>query len=310
LNQNWKGIVNIGIVHPMIYPETIKGEGPIVETISRIASDDFFDAIEVSWIKDSKTRSEVANILESAFVDVVYCGGPPILIQKLDINSFDNNLRSSSIINVKNLIDEAYSLGAKIIAILSGPDVKPEYREEAKKILVNSLKDICSYAQQKAKEYTLMVSLEYFDQEQDKRLLLGPTIESVDVIKTVRDYYDNVGLTVDLSHLPLLHETPKQALSEAKQYLEHVHIGNCVVNNVNHKLYGDQHPRFGIQGGENSINELSEFLKVLKEIGYFNKKTATRHPVISFEVKPAVGENSEILIANSKRVFKEAWSKI
>ncbi len=77
----------------------------------------------------------------------------------------------------------------------------------------------------------------------------------------------------------------------------------------NHPLYGDQHPRFGIPGGESSIEELTEFLRVLKEIGYFSKKTATRLPVVSFEVKPSSGESSEVLIANSKRVFAEACAK-
>ncbi|MCW4020929.1 MAG: sugar phosphate isomerase/epimerase, partial [Candidatus Bathyarchaeota archaeon] len=122
--------------------------------------------------------------------------------------------------------------------------------------------------------------------------------------------YDNVGLTVDLSHLPLLYETPQQAFTAAKPYLEHVHIGNCVVKDASHPLYGDQHPRFGVSGGENSVEELAEFLRVLKDVGYFNKKTATRLPVVSFEVKPAAGESSEVLIANSKRVLMEAWSKI
>jgi sugar phosphate isomerase/epimerase len=294
----------------MIYPETSHGEGPIYETVSKIAADESFGAIEVSWIKDPNIRSQVASLLETAFIDVVYCSGPPILIQKLDMNSADENTRSKSVEKVKRLVDEAYSLGARIIAVLSGPNVEPKNREKAKTRMVNSLKEVCEYAQEEGKSYTLMVSLEYFDQEQDKKLLLGPTEEAVDVVRKVKDEYENIGLTVDLSHLPLLNETSKDALTTAKPYLEHVHIGNCVLKDERHPLYGDQHPRFGIAGGENSVEELAEFLRVLKDIGYFNKKTATRLSVVSFEVKPAAGESSEVLIANSKRVFAEAWSKV
>jgi hypothetical protein len=108
----------------------------------------------------------------------------------------------------------------------------------------------------------------------------------------------------------LLHESSKKALIKAKPYLEHVHVGNCVYKDRSHPQFGDQHPRFGVAGGENSVEELADFLAVLKGIGYFKKKTATRLPVVSFEVKPAVGESSEVLIANSKRVFAEAWAKI
>ncbi len=293
----------------MVYPETMRGEGPILETISRIATDEFFGAIEISWVKDPNVRGKVSNLLQTSFMDVIYCGGPPILTQKLDMNSIDEQVRSTAVGNVKKLVDEAYTLGAKFFLILSGPNVEPNKREKAKSQLVNSITEICRYAQEKGKDYTLMVSVEYFDQEYDKRLLLGPTSEAADIVRIVKDKYENVGLTVDLSHLPLLNETPRQALTIAKPYLEHVHIGNCVMKDKNHPLYGDQHPRFGIPGGENSIEELTEFLRVLKDIGYFSKKTATRLPVVSFEVKPALGESSEVLIASSKRAFVEAWSK-
>jgi sugar phosphate isomerase/epimerase len=310
MKNPWRGLINVGIVHPMIFPETGRGEGPILETIGKIAADSFFGAIEVSWMKDASVRDQAARLLGSAFLDVVYCGGPPMLNQKLDLNAFDDAVRAAAVNSTKKLIDEAYTLGARIIAIISGPDVEPKKREKAKSLLADSLEQVCMYAEEKGKGYTLMVSLEYFDREYDKKLLLGPTKEAADVVAKVKEKINNVGLTADLSHLPLLHETPKKALIEAKPYLEHVHVGNCVLKDRSHPQFGDQHPRFGVAGGENSVEELAEFLGVLKDIGYFSKKTATRLPVVSFEVKPAAGEVSEVLIANSKRVFAEAWSKI
>ncbi|MCS7120411.1 MAG: TIM barrel protein [Nitrososphaerota archaeon] len=310
MRKSWSEVVSLGIVHPMIYPETLRGEGPILETLSKIVADDSFGAIEVSWIKDIEIRTKVASILDSAYMDVVYCAGPPILMQKLDLNSFDEKTRMKAIEGVKSLVDEAYMLGAKIMAIASGPDVEARKRSEARNLLQDSLKKICEYARENAKDYILMISLENFDRDYDKKLLVGPTAEAADVVKSVREEYENIGLTVDLSHLPLLHETPKQSLTAAAKYLEHVHVGNCILKDKNHPQYGDQHPRLGIKGGENSVKELIEFLKILKEIGYFDKKAVTKRPVISFEVKPSSGESSEAIIAGSKRMFAEAWSKI
>jgi len=310
MQQPWTGIVNIGIVHAMIYPETLRGEGPILETATKIAADEFFGAFEVSWIKDPDTLGKVAKLLETTSMDIVYCGGPPILIQKLDMNSLDEAVRSAAVEGAKKLVDEAYILGARILVVAGGPDVAPDKQAKAKASLIKSLKEICQYAKEKSRGYTMMVSLENFDREYDKKLLIGPTVESAKVVAEVKEEYGNIGLTVDLSHLPLLHENPKDALKAAKPYLEHVHIGSCVMKDKNSPLYGDQHPRFGMAGGENSVEELAEFLRVLKDIGYFNKKVATRLPVISFEVKPAYGEASEVVMASSKRVFAEAWSKI
>jgi len=310
MKNPWNGLINIGIVHPMIFPETGRGEGPILETIGKIAADSFFGAIEVSWMKDINIRGQAARLLESAFLDIVYCGGPPMLNQKLNLNAFDEALRTEAISSTKKLIDEAYALGAQIIVIISGLDVELGKREKAKSLLVDSLRQLCSYAEEKGKDYTLMVSLENFDQKYDKKLLIGPTKDAADVVGKVKEKCSNIGLTIDLSHLPLIHENPKQALTAASPYLEHAHIGNCVMKDKSHPQYGDQHPRFGVAGGENSVKELAEFLAALKDIGYFTKKTATRLPVVSFEVKPGAGESSEVLIANSKRVLMAAWSKI
>jgi len=112
---------------------------------------------------------------------------------------------------------------------------------------------------------------------------------------------------VDLSHLPLLGETPAQAIMPVKDYLFHAHMGNCIIRDKEHPGYGDQHPRFGIKGGENDVKELTEYLKVLLNIGFLNPQNP---PMVSFEVKPLADESSEVVIANAKRVLREAWIKI
>ena len=56
----------MSIVHCMAFPNTFSGEGPIVETIKKIAEDPFFGAIEITWIKDNNIRREVREILRQA----------------------------------------------------------------------------------------------------------------------------------------------------------------------------------------------------------------------------------------------------
>jgi len=52
LKHNWESYLHVGMVHPVVFPETLKGQGPVVETARKIIEDDFFGAIEISWIKD------------------------------------------------------------------------------------------------------------------------------------------------------------------------------------------------------------------------------------------------------------------
>ena len=111
---------------------------------------------------------------------------------------------------------------------------------------------------------------------------------------------------LDLSHLPLQFETSSQALPAARAHLVHAHIGNCVMK-PGHRLYGDLHPRFGTPNGENDVEELTDFMRVLLEIGYIKPGSTN---VVAFEVRPHGMESSEAVIANAKRTLESAWRKV
>jgi len=296
--------MKVGLIHFMAYPQVMKGEGPILETLQKIAEDDFFTAVEVSWIKDSKVREKAKKLLEVSHLTVAYGAQPRLLVKKLNLNSFDEAERQEAVDEVKAGVDEAYEIGAKTLAFLSGKDPGEEGREQARKLLVSSIKEICDYAKSKG---DLRIVLEIFDREIDKKCLIGPANKAKIVAEEVRKEFNNFGVLVDLSHLPLLNETPTQAIMPVKDYLVHAHIGNCLLKDKKHPAYGDQHPRFGITGGENDVEELKAFLRVLLDIGFLNHKNP---PMVSFEVKPLADESSEVVIANAKRVLREAWAKI
>src|SRR5665648_134837 len=280
--------MKVGLIHFMAYPQVMKGEGPILETLQKIAEDDFFTAVEVSWIKDAKVREKAKKLLEVSHLTVAYGAQPRLLVKKLNLNSFN----------------EAYEIGAKGLAFLSGTDPGGQEREQAIKLLISSIKVICDYAKSKG---DLGITLEVFDQKIDKKCLIGPAKDARRVAEEVRKEFDNFGLMVDLSHLPLLGETPAQAIMPVKDYLVHAHMGNCILKDKEHPGYGDQHPRFSIEGGENDVKELTEYLKVLLDIGFLNPQNP---PIVSFEVKPLADESSEVVIANAKRVLREAWIRV
>lgn len=300
----------VGIIHPMAFPEVMKGEGPILETVSQIATDPFFSAIEVSWIKDGKVRAEAAEMLATAGMEVVFAAQPPLLQQGLSLCATDAAERQKAIDACKGLMDEAYELGASIFAVTSGKDPGESARGEATEALVDSLKQLCREAQEKAEERMLAVSLENFDRDVDKRCLIGPTKEAAQIAEAIRGEYSNFGLTIDLSHQPLLRESVDEMVLAAVDHLIHVHIGNCVVADKSHAAYGDLHPRFGIPGGEVGVEELKRFLEALIYGGYFKRNTPTTMPVVSFEVRPLPNEKPELVIANAKRALTQAWARL
>jgi sugar phosphate isomerase/epimerase len=295
----------LGIVHFKAFPQCVGGQGPILETLRKIAEDDFWTAVEVGWMKDVKVRHEASKLLEVSHLKVCYATQPRILGQKLNPSAFDATVRAKAIDNVKRGIDEAYQLGASSVRVLSGKDPGEEKREEAKKIFIDTLKEWCEYAQQQG---DIKIYMKIFDRDIDKAALIGHFKDAADVAKEVYKEYKNFGVLSDLSHFPLLRESPAEAIPLVMKYPMHFHIGNCVVADKKHFLYGDLQPRFGVAGGELDTSDVRDYFKLLLENNLLNPDDK---PVVSAEVRPLLAEeSSELILANAKRVIKEAWASL
>ena len=304
MKECWSNYFKMGIVHFMAFPGTLKGEGPVLETIQRIAEDDFFDIIEVGIMKNSETRKKARHIIETAHMEVGFGGQPGLLTGQHDLNSLDEGVRKKAIDRCKQSVDEAVELGAKRAAFLSGKDPGDKDREKALSLLVDSLCQISDYARSKGLEG---ITLEAFDSTIDKKCLIGPSDIAVKLSKAVRDKGHDFGLMWDLSHVPILFEDMEKALETVKDHLIHIHIGNALHKDTSDVAYGDKHPRFGYPGGENDVPQLTAFLKTLFKIGYLGEG---KRPVVTFEVMPMGEETSELVIANAKRTLKAAWAEV
>jgi sugar phosphate isomerase/epimerase len=309
MKKSWNKYMNIGTIHFMSFPEVMGGEGPVTETLEKILANDFFSAVELTRIKDDTVREQAKKMLQSSHMVSAYGAQPVLLKNKLNLNSLVEAERRIAVDEIKKCIDEAAYLGTKGVAVLSGPHPGKELEGEAIKQLLLSLEELCSHCQQ----YSLRLELESFDFDVDKKCLIGKSDLAAMVAGEIRKTYPNFGLILDLSHFPIQYEDTKTALKNCIGFITHLHIGNCVLKDKNHPAYGDMHPRFGVEGGENDVEEVREFFETLFELGWLkddvNIKSEDR-PIISFEVKPMAGENSNIVLANSIRVFKEAWGKV
>ena len=312
MEKHWTEMMDIGIVHFMIYP-VIKDDNAelTIQTAEAIAKDPFFNVLEVRRSEYPGVHQELREIAEVSGLSLGVGGQPGLLLGKLSLNDADEAGRAAAVNESKKAIDAAYEMGARITAVLSGPDVEDESeRPAAMDRLVDSCVQLCNYAQEKAQDYTVWVSFETFDDQVDKKCLVGPTERGVELSERVREQAPNFGLLLDLSHLPLLRESSIEALSLASEHLIHIHAGNCIMHDEEHEGYGDAHPRFGHPAGENGVQELKDFISALIYTGYFEADVPTRKPVFTFEVKPLADEKPELVIANTKRAFMDAWAML
>ena len=273
----------------------------VVDSIRRFAQDAFFDAIEVKAFQNETERKATKKILDESHLTVAYGAQPTLLGTKLNPNDIDEKNRQQTETKLRKCIDEAAAIGAKSLAFLAGQWAE-ETRAEQLAQLVKTVENLCDYGQQKE----ILIELELFDSDLDKKSLIGPAPLALKLAEEVRMKHSNFGLLVDLSHFPTMHESTQFVIQVLKPYITHLHIGNCVVQ-AGVDYYGDTHPRFGFPNGSNDVTELVDFFEVLKTEGFFNAK---KPYILSFEVKPYPGEDAEVVIANTKRVIDRAWALV
>lgn len=286
----------VGTIQWMSHPPV---QYDILDSVKRIACDEYFGAIELTQIADEEKRKQVKKMLEQSHLTVCYGAQPRLLGPKLNPNDIDEEGRKAAEKTLIEAIDEAEYLGAKGIAFLAGK-WEAATKDQAYEQLLKTTRNLCDYAAAKG----MIVELEVFDFDMDKAALMGPAPYAARFAADMRMSHNNFGLMVDLSHFPTTYETSKFVIQTLRPYITHFHIGNAVVKK-DCEAYGDQHPRFGYPNSANDVEELRDFFTVLKEEGFFNSKNPY---VLSFEVKPWADEDGDIILANTKRVINRAWA--
>lgn len=286
----------VGTIRWMSYNKT-----DAIEAATRIARDDYFDAIEITKCSSDEERDTLKHILEQSHLKVCYGAQPRLLGPKLNPNDLDEEGRKKAEATLIEAVDEAQYLGAQGIAFLSGK-WKEETKEESYQQLLKTTGAVCDYAATKG----MNVELEVFDYDVDKASLIGPAPLAARFAADVRIKHHNFGLLVDLSHFPICHENSKDVIRTCRPYITHLHFGNAVAD-PNAEGYGDLHQRFGYPNSANDVDELTDYLQVLKDEGFFNAKNPM---VLSMEVSPTKTEDEEIVLANTKRCLNRAWAMV
>ena len=281
----------VGTIQWMSYPKADP-----MDSLLAIARDDFFDAIELKGYGADNERAKA--ILDQSHLKVCYGAQPRLLGPKLNPNAIDEVQRQKAEAALLEAVDEAEYLGAKGIAFLAGKWEEAS-KEQAYAQLLKTTRKVCGYAAGK----NMNVELEVFDYDMDKAALIGPAPYAAKFAADMRTTHSNFGILVDLSHFPTTYETSRFVIRTLRPYITHLHFGNAVVK-PGCDGYGDLHPRMGYPDSANDTAQLLDFLRVLREEGFFNAEAPY---VLSMEVMPRPGEDEGVVLANTKRVLNRAW---
>ncbi len=300
----FSSLFKLGVVQFMAFPDTDQCPEALLASVKALALDDDFALVELTRMPDSATRDKVRALLEAAHLDCVFAATPFLLRGKLNPSATDATVRRQALNELKVCVEEALALNAKALVLMSGPFGGDEVGEL--NAFVQTLNEICAHAADCSPDAPLLVLVEQFDRAVDKKALIGPSRLAATLAARVRAHRQNFGLLIDLSHLPLLGETPEECLAEfLGDTVRHVHLGNCVLK-TDDPLFGDRHPPFGYPNGENDVAQVQVFLSALHYSGYFARPSPFGLPTVSFEVKPLPDQDPLVILANAKRVLGQA----
>jgi sugar phosphate isomerase/epimerase len=195
----------------------------------------------------------------------------------------------------KDELKRAKLCNAEKIITNSGPN-DVENRDRCKDYLVNFYIELCKCAE------SMMVMIEPTDTS--KRKLIGSSKEAIEICQRVREAgCPNMASMIDMCHIPLMHETLSQAVHDTGDYLEHIHLGNCVLDKGS-PVYGDKHPGIGIEGGVYDVSDIAELFGLCLASGYFSK---TRKGSASIEMRRLPNQSSEDCFDRYYEAVCQAW---
>lgn len=277
------GQIDKSIVMPAFFRNTVNDAYFLIEMLKQVKKDRWYNVVEFYFEGDEKQFLDIGNVLRNYGFDSVFLAGIPLKVNKLNLSSLVAEERGYAIKRVMEWIDRAYSFNSKKLLISSGVGYgSAEGNMKAKEALINSIVLLCRYADHSADDYILDITLEYFNDQGEPWFLIGPSKDALELAKQVSAYCRNFELTFDLSHAVQLRENPFESFTSIMQYVNHIHIANCVITDSSNIFYGDRHPPIGLQGGEVEEDDVCRFIMQVMQAGYFDIKG--KNKIVGIEV--------------------------
>ncbi|MCJ1908336.1 sugar phosphate isomerase/epimerase family protein [Planococcus ruber] len=282
------------ILMPEIYRPFTGDESFFVSKIEEIAEEGFYRGIEIASIHDKEKRKQIREVTSASQLIVTQWMTAIITEQGLNLSAVDEKERQYAVEEIIKNIEWANEAGASNIALVTGPDPGEELRKKAGENLIKSLSSICA----EAKSYGLEVLVEPLDRHAHKKMFLGPTEDTYNILSTVKKNHPNIGYAFDTAHAALNEEEIETAIELAGPLINQLHLSNAVLNPVD-PLYGDHHIPLGAPGFLTYERAVS-ILEKVKMQGLFAAKPFR----ISIEVRTNENENAHSTELQAKQFLK------
>ena len=289
----------LGLTHNSLFP-TKHDPRLHLETLPRVVDRQDIEVVDLTIPYGREYRAKAVEIVKASGKTTIY-NGYLMPTPLMPLGTLSPTERAQLLLLARDQVDVACEIGSAYFMQSVGADLGPDVRSRAFDALAEYISELDAHIKTKSRMAFL---IELMDRHVHKKSLCGPTEEVVEFVCRVRERVPDLGLVLDINHLILMGEPFQEAFLRCRAYLKHLHLGNCVLKDRGHPLWGGNHPPIGIEGGEIDMPQLTELFRLLLEIGYLNRE---HRGMMSLEIVPFPGRSPEETIDDNLKRLHEAW---
>lgn len=293
----------IGLVHHLLYPQCTEDPDDHVRTLKAFVRRPDIETFDCCIPFGQERRRELISAIRECGKQQIAYAAHLYPFRRLPPTCRLPHEQAQCRLIAKDMVEMTAAVGATGFVFASGGPPP----QEAEQGHYAAFADFCRWLCGELKPRGITALLEPFDFTVDKKFLYGSTESCAALIRSLGPEVDNLGIELDCGHVPLMGETFAHAIRTVAPYLKRVHLGNCILRDASHPLYGDKHPPIGIEGGENDVPELAEILQLLVEMGFLNQ--ADRGSMV-IEISPWPHRSVEATVEDNMARLAKAWESV
>ena len=274
-----------------------KDEARMLDVLHKAVELGFYKGVELGTFFDRSNRRGVRDILEQNKLNGTTFIVPYLKERKLNLSDLDTDRRRQAVELVRELAGYAADCGYTNFGIPSGDDPGDARREEAKRVLADSMVELADYC----KSVSLNLTLEPLDRYAYKKQLIGPMKETVIWFAPIHRACPNAYIHWDSAHEALGKTDLMQSIEMASPYIAQFHLCNAILD-VDHPCFGDLHMDCGVAPDFKTEGFLTPALgaKILKKVASYDKPAGVKNVYVSVEVLGHPGDDLWLKERNSR----------
>jgi sugar phosphate isomerase/epimerase len=298
-----RDVARLGLVHHMLFPEEAADPDRYANSLREFIARTDIDTFDCCAPRDIRPFAGFADLVRVHEKHDITFAIHLFPFKELSLCEPDPDRNRAARTILAGMIEQAQAVGAARMIVASGRPPENQHLDACRK----AFRETCRWMCERLTPAGITLLIEPFDTAVDKCFLYGPTIDCTTLVQDLRDTGADIGIELDIAHLPLMNETISDAIHTVAPVLQRVHLGNCVLRNPDHPLYGDKHPPIGYPEGEINVPEITEALKALCQCGFLSK---TQPGSLLLEMTPWPGRTVEQTVDDSMNRLNTAWQRL